>query len=246
MTKVHMQTHQTAAAAATDTASDTAPVDDSRINIDYTARVVIDTGLLPWVASPRAGVTRRILERDGGEVARATSVVRHAAHSHFDQHTHDEGEEIFVLDGVFADEHGEYRAGTYLRNPPGSVHAPFSATGCTLFVKLRYFDQADQQRVAIDTQSQKWHQGLVPGLTVMPLHEHKGSGTALVRWAPNTYFQAHQHWGGEEIYVIDGEFADEHGRYPAGSWLRSPHKSRHTPFSQLGCTILVKTGHLPA
>jgi len=41
-------------------------------------------------------------------------------------------------------------------------------------------------------------------------------------------------------------FEDEHGRYPAGSWLRSPHGSRHTPFSREGTTLYVKTGHLDA
>ena len=79
----------------------------------------------------------------------------------------------------------------------------------------------------------------------VPVGARNGLGvTALVRWAPGTYFSPHRHYGGEEIFVIDGVFEDEHGRYPAGSWLRSPHMSMHKPFSVEGCTILVKTGHL--
>jgi anti-sigma factor ChrR (cupin superfamily) len=65
-----------------------------------------------------------------------------------------------------------------------------------------------------------------------------------VRWAPQTYFNPHRHYGGEEIFLVDGVFEDEHDRYPAGSWIRSPHMSSHQPFSKEGCTIFVKTGHL--
>lgn len=199
---------------------------------------------LPWVASPAQGVDRKLLERDGGEIARATSVVRYAPGSAFKTHTHGLGEEILVLEGIFSDEFGDYGPGTYLRNPPGSSHAPFSRTGCTLFVKLRYHDPNDGQRTVIDTQTAAWHPGLVPGLQVMPLHTFETQHTALVRWAPRTYFNLHQHFGGEEILVLEGTFSDEHGNYPALSWLRSPHLSKHQPFSREGCLILVKVGHL--
>jgi len=96
----------------------------------------------------------------------------------------------------------------------------------------------------IDTARAQWRQGLVRGLSVLPLAEHGTEHSALVRWAPGTRFQPHRHWGGEEIFVLDGVFSDEHGHYPAGSWLRSPHLSQHQPFSEEGCLILVKTGHL--
>jgi anti-sigma factor ChrR (cupin superfamily) len=80
---------------------------------------------------------------------------------------------------------------------------------------------------------------------VLPLHEHGPEHVALVRWAPSTRFMPHQHWGGEEILVLDGVFEDEHGTYPKGSWLRSPHLSAHNPFTgPNGALIYVKTGHL--
>ena len=85
---------------------------------------------------------------------------------------------------------------------------------------------------------------MVEGLSVLPLHQHKHENVALVRWAPNTQFNPHRHWGGEEIFVLEGTFQDEHGDYPAGSWLRSPHLSTHAPWSDEGCLIYVKTGHL--
>jgi anti-sigma factor ChrR (cupin superfamily) len=111
-------------------------------------------------------------------------------------------------------------------------------------VKLRHLGSDQVEREVIDTKKSSWYQGMVPGLNVMPLMT-QGSGSTLVRWAPQTYFNPHKHYGGEEIYVVEGVFEDEHGRYPAGSWIRSPHMSLHQPFSKEGCTIFVKTGHLP-
>ena len=185
-----------------------------------------------------------MLERDGAEIAKATSIVQYAPGASFSSHRHDLGEEFLVLDGVFEDENGQYPAGTYVKNPPGSSHTPFTQHGCTLFVKLRYMTEDDQEHCVIDTRSAQWHPGMVPGLSVLPLSESGTRHTALVRWAPGTYFNPHRHFGGEEIFVIEGVFEDEHGRYPQGSWLRSPHMSAHKPFSAEGCTILVKTGHL--
>ena len=214
------------------------------LNADTTQRVVIHQDSLPWVDSPVQGVKRRMLEREGAEVARATSIVSYAPGSSFHRHTHGLGEEILVLDGVFSDEAGDYGAGCYLKNPAGSAHAPASRTGCTLFVKLRHLDPDDQHHVALDTSTEQWFPGLVPGLSVLPLSSFGTQNTAMVRWAPGTRFQPHRHFGGEEIYVLDGVFEDELGRYPAGTWLRSPHLSMHKPFSMEGCTIFVKSGHL--
>jgi len=213
------------------------------LHSDYTQRVVLHQEDLPWVDSPEPGVQRRMLDRIGDEQAKATSIVRYEPNTRFAAHQHDFGEEILVLDGVLSDEYGDYPAGTYLMNPPGSSHAPYSESGCTLFVKLRHLGSEQQQRERVDTNTSEWFQGLVPGLSVMPLMR-QGSGSTLVRWAPNTYFNPHRHYGGEEIYVVDGVFADEYGTYPKGTWIRSPHMSMHTPYSKGGCTIFVKTGHL--
>ena len=217
------------------------------LNNDFTVRVIKRSDDGQWQPSPNPAVQRRMLDRIGGEVARATTLVRYAAGSKFDRHIHGGGEEIFVLEGVFSDEHGDHPAGTYLRNPPGSSHAPFSRDGCLLFVKLWQFAGDDLNPVHIDTYSAQWHQGLVPGLKVLPLHTHDGVNTALVRWAPNTQFQEHVHAGGEEILVLSGVFSDESGDYPQGTWMRSPRWSRHAPFTgPEGALIYVKTGHLGA
>ena len=216
------------------------------IHSDFAERIVLHADELVWQPSPPAGVMRKYLDRVGDEVARASSIVRYEPNTSFAQHAHDGGEEILVLDGCFSDEKGDYSAGMYLRNPPGSQHAPFSKDGCTLFVKLRQFERSDHQELRINTKASDWYPGLVPGLSVMPLHEHQGISTALVRWAPNTVFNPHVHPGGEEIYVLDGVFHDEFGVYPRGSWLRSPRYSKHAPFTNNeGALIYVKVGHLP-
>ena len=96
----------------------------------------------------------------------------------------------------------------------------------------------------VNTALTPWHRGMVEGLTVTPLSEFQTTHTAMVRWAPGTYFNPHRHFGGEEIFIVDGVFSDEHGNYRQGIWIRSPHLSQHKPFSVEGCLILVKTGHL--
>ena len=216
-----------------------------QINANFSERAVVRPGDLDWVPSPMAGVERQMLDRVGGEVARATSIVRYAAKSDFSPHEHGGGEEFLVLDGVFSDEHGDYPPGTYVRNPIGSRHTPFSAEGCTIFVKLHQFDPADREQKVCRTAQAAFLPGLVSGLSVLPLHSHGTENVALVRWEPGTTFNRHRHWGGEEIFVLEGTFQDEGGAYPTGSWLRSPHLSEHTPYSETGCLIYVKTGHLP-
>ncbi len=192
------------------------------------------------------GVERMMLDRIGDEVARATSLVRYAPNSTFSRHEHTGGEEFFVLEGEFRDEHGAYPAGTYVRNPIGTAHTPsIGEHGCLIFVKLQQFGQEDQSQFSIDTTTAEWAPGLVPGLEVLGLHEFGSEHVALVRWAPNTEFKAHTHWGGEEILVLEGKFIDEHGEYPKGSWIRNPHKSRHAPYTDAsGALIYVKVGHL--
>jgi ChrR Cupin-like domain len=111
------------------------------------------------------------------------------------------GEEFLVLDGHFADKRGEYPAGTYVRNPSGSGHAPWSEDGCVLFVKLRQFHSEDLERIVVDTRSAKWFPAITKGIAVLPLHGFGSERVSLVRWAPHTRFVPHVHPGGEEIFA---------------------------------------------
>ena len=216
-----------------------------QINFDFNERVILETEQMEWIPSPLAGVSRRMLDRQAAESGRATSIVRYEPDSFFSPHTHTGGEEFLVLDGVFSDEMGDFGPGMYVRNPVGSKHKPHSKDGCTIFVKLGQMDPDDREFVRIDTTNTAWLPGKVDGLSVMPLHSFGPEKISLLKWAPGTKSTAHQHSGGEEIYVIDGILEDEHGKYPKGTWLRSPEGTDHLPFSTEGCTIYVKTGHLP-
>ncbi len=213
------------------------------LNMNFEQRVVIETHQQPWVASPSAGVWRKPLAREDAERGHATSLVKFEAGASFSEHDHPLGEEILVLSGTFSDQSGDYHAGTYFRNPEGFTHAPFSKEGCVLLVKLHQFKHGDDKHVVIDTQKTGWSSGL-GGLSVMPLHSYQGESTALVKWPKGERFQLHRHFGGEEVFVIKGEFIDEHGRYPQGTWLRSPHLSEHCPYVEQETIILVKVGHI--
>ena len=214
------------------------------LNMNFADQVVIDTAEMDWIASPSPGVRRKPLERAGAESGHATSIVEFAAGSRFEHHEHPQGEEIFILKGIFSDETGNYGPGTYMRNPAGTGHAPFSTDGCTLFVKLCQFSSEDNNQVCIDTCNTPWRPG-IGGLQVMPLHEYGATHTALVKWPAGEVFQPHRHAGGEEILVLSGTFCDENGKYPRHCWIRSPHMSQHHPYVDQETVILVKTGHLP-
>jgi anti-sigma factor ChrR (cupin superfamily) len=214
------------------------------INMDLGQRVSINTNETDWDGTPQHGVLRKKLEREQAEEGHATSIVQYKPGASFNYHTHPKGEEILVLNGTFSDNFGHYPKGTYIRNPPGSMHAPYSKDGCVLFVKLNQFSPNDTARICINTTKVNWLAGQ-GNLQVMPLHSYENEHVALVKWPANEQFLPHTHFGGEEIYVISGEFIDEHGRYPTGTWLRNPHMSKHNPFTEQETVILVKVGHIP-
>ncbi len=217
-----------------------------KLNADFSRRVVIRPEDRDWVASPASGVERMMLDRIGQEVARATTIVRFAPNSAFDAHTHGGGEEYLVLDGVFSDEAGDYPAGTYVRNPVGTSHRPhIGPEGATILVKLHQFDPHDTAQKVIDTREGEFRPGGSEGVEILPLHSVPGEEVTLQRWAPGTDLPEHGHPGGQEVFVLEGRFADEHGRYPEGTWIRNPHGFRHAPGTDAGCLLYVKTGHLP-
>ena len=170
-----------------------------------------------------------MLDRIGDEVARATSIVRYAPHSHFSAHTHGGGEEFLVLDGVFQDEHGDYPAGFYVRNPPGSSHTPGSEPGCTILVKLWQFDPDDRTQLRTDTVALAF--APAPGLHGIeraPLFENVSERVRLERWAPGTAIDLPGH-GGIELFVLDGSFKRPARSSPCtrGSGSRPAHDCEH-------------------
>ena len=186
---------------------------------------------------------RKPLAREEAERGHATSIVRYEPGARFTRHDHPLGEEIFVLEGTFSDESGDYPAGTYFRNPEGFLHAPFSEEGCVILVKLHQFQSGDYQHVCIDTNMADWKPS-DGNLEVLPLYDFNSESVELVHWPAGEQFHSHVHTGGEEIYVISGEFIDEHGRYPAGTWIRNPPMSQHDPYVEQDTLIWIKVGHL--
>jgi hypothetical protein len=219
--------------------------DFMKINADFDQRVVVHAAQLPWVDSPVPGVQRRMLDRVGAEVARATSLVRYAPHSTFTAHTHGGGEEFIVLDGVFQDERADYPAGSYVRNPPTSRHTPGSASGCVIFVKLWQFAPEDRQSVVIDMNRQRaLLDAARPGVSVLPLFQDLRETVQLEVWQPNTPIEV-DYGGGAELLVLEGSFVCEADSLTALSWLRLPaggHLSAKA--GPAGARIWVKQGHL--
>jgi len=215
-----------------------------RINADFTQRAVVAGDAYDWVPSPLPGVDRVMLDRVGDEVARATSIVRYAKGSRFSEHLHGGGEEFLVLEGTFSDPNGDFPAGSYVRNPIGTRHAPWSEEGCTIFVKLQQFAPDDTRQFSVDTRAAEWQTTPFEGIAMLPLHAHGRERVRLARYAPGAKYPHHDHPDGEEILVLDGMLIDEHGTYGPGSWHRSPPGSEHAPWSKDGCLLYVKSGHL--
>ncbi|MCR9255591.1 MAG: cupin domain-containing protein [Alphaproteobacteria bacterium] len=218
-----------------------------KINANFDEKVILRSEDVDWVPSPLPGVDRKMLDRIGGEVARATSIVRYAPESRFSEHQHTGGEEFIVLDGVFSDDSGDYGPGSYVRNPPGTAHAPWSKEGCTIFVKLWQFDAADLTPVSTNILAEDgWNTGPAEGMQVKPLYTFDGEKVFAVKFAPGAVNATHSHPGGEEILVLEGSISDEDGTYPKGAWVRSPAGSSHeVTAGPEGAVLWIKHGHLP-
>ena len=215
------------------------------LNADRSQRVVIDAATAPWVASPAPGVERIKLEREDEEAGRATSIVRYAAGSAFTAHTHHGGEEFLVLEGVFHDEHGQYAAGTYVRNPRGSLHAPGSVPGCVLFVKLCQIPEDDRHRICLrDTFAQctPYAEQLDRNQTECEflLHQTRHERVSLLCWRAGHSAPVHVLSHREEVLVLDGDLEDEHGIYRQRTWLRQPAGHRHRAHTRGGCLLYLK------
>ena len=216
-----------------------------KLNADFSKRAVVHAATLAWAASPVAGVERRMLDRIGDEVARATSIVRYAPQSCFPPHVHGGGEEFLVLEGVFQDEDGDFPAGSYVRNPPQSRHTPRSAPGCTLFVKLWQFDPADRTSVVVDTNNAALHavEGR-DGVRALPLFRDAREEVRLEQWDSGAAIEVDPE-GGLEVLVLTGGFSESGDTFGTHSWLRLPIGAHFSARAAAdGCRVWIKEGHL--
>ena len=215
------------------------------LNADFSKRAVVHAAQIPWKPSPMPGVDRRMLDRLGDEVARATSIVRYAPGSAFSPHVHTGGEEFLVLDGIFQDEHGDFPPGTYVRNPPETSHTPASAPGCTIFVKLWQFDMADRTQLRVDTDTALFNADPDrPGVQHLSLFADKREKVSMERWQPGSRVELDAA-GGLEILVLEGSFEECDETFSAQSWLRLPTGSATTAVaSPDGARVWIKRDHL--
>ncbi|MFL4469556.1 cupin domain-containing protein [Tateyamaria armeniaca] len=215
------------------------------LNADFTEDVRVAYDDNPWRASPGAGVERKMLDRIGDEVARATTIVRFAPGSTFDAHTHDGGEEYIVLDGVFQDEDGDFPVGTYVRNPPTSRHTPRSEPGATIFVKLWQFDPEDREHVRIDTTAVDTTPDVArTGVETYTLFQDAREHVRLEVWTGGTrhVFTAED---GAEILVLEGTICAGEDKMGPRDWLRlAPGSKSDLTAGKDGARLWVKKGHL--
>ncbi len=215
------------------------------INAKFEERVVVHSADLPWLDSPMKGVKRRMLDRVGDEVARATTIVSYDPGSHFSGHVHTGGEEFIVLEGVFQDEHGDFPVGSYIRNPPQSQHTPGSEPGCVIFVKLWQFDLKD--RTHINTHMDKIGAISDPnraGVLVTPLYKDSREEVRMEQWQTNTTVELDCRESCE-ILVLAGDFLESGETLRKFSWLRIPIGGQFkAKTGSIGAKVWIKTGHL--
>lgn len=213
------------------------------INADFSRRASMKTGQYQWIASPQAGVDRVMLDRIGGEQARATSIVRYAPSSEFPRHQHPGGEEILVLSGTFSEGAVDYPAGWYLRNPPGSSHEPHSAGGAVIFVKLGQMRYRNQPRIRINSNDPAlWNR--IGGHQRCTLFDDGAELVRLIRLEAGEPL-VEPPCGGAEILVLAGDVIEDAEIYNAGSWIRiAPDQQYQIAAGQQGAAIYMKTGHL--
>ena len=205
------------------------------LNSNFDERVLVHSADLDWVDSPMKGVQRRMLDRIGDEVARATTIVKYDPGSQFSPHVHTGGEEFLVLDGVFQDEHGDFPAGSYIRNPPESSHTPGSEPGCVIFVKLWQFDPFDRTHVRLNVDKMgKLISQDRENVAITPLYEDEFETVQLEYWPANTEISLTAE-GGSELLVLDGHFTEQEDTLKKFSWLRLPD----------GYQLRAKTGPAP-
>ncbi|WP_298975390.1 cupin domain-containing protein [uncultured Roseobacter sp.] len=213
------------------------------LNANFNERVVVHSDQLDWNASPMPGVDRRMLDRIGGEVARATTIVRYAPNSKFSAHTHTGGEEFIVLDGVFQDEHGDFPEGTYVRNPPTTSHTPGSEPGCTIFVKLWQFDMEDRTQFRKNMAEEL--SAPVNGVATAELHRDERETVTYSHIDAGATLESADA-GGIEMLVIAGSVVESGDTLGKGAWLRLPEGATLSAVAGgQGAKVWIKTGHLP-
>ncbi|WP_281560611.1 cupin domain-containing protein [Thalassomonas sp. RHCl1] len=218
---------------------------DLVLNHDLGLPATVQTSEAQWQPSPAKGVKRLLLERKGGEkTTRATSIVSYEPGSYFEPHAHPKGEEFLVLSGTFSDEYGDYPAGTYVRNPPGSSHKPFSREGCMIFVKLQQFEITDNERIVIKLNEKRPDESKLHYNLKTLFNDYER--VEIINVKENCSLPEAWTILGVELLVLDGAISDGNQILNTGSWLRLPMNSPIKLTALKNSTYYFKFGHLRA
>ena len=214
-------------------------------NADFQSRASVINKDNEWLPSPMPGVHRKMLDRIGDEVARATTIVRYAPGSQFSEHTHTGGEEFIVLEGVFQDQSGDFPAGSYVRNPPQSAHTPSSKPGCIIFVKLWQFDMTDRTPVHLNMNDIALSPDTArPGVKVGDIYSDDRETVRVEEWEAGTISTIETN-DGAEILVLSGSLSENGETLQQHDWLRLPDGyTAVLKAGETGVKIWLKTGHL--
>ncbi|MBD2437123.1 cupin domain-containing protein [Nostoc sp. FACHB-110] len=215
-----------------------------KINHDSFSRAAVLSNSLTWYKTLHTGILFGCFESDQDVQSHpVTMLTKFEPGGFFGLHGHPGGEEILVLQGNFQDETGVHPPGTYLLNPEGFIHRPYSDEGCLTFVKLRQHGGKTRRQVRVNIFELPWQAGIIPEIKVKLLYEQMDypEKVWIEQWQPGTALSNVVENEVKEIFVIEGTWSDELGDYPAYSWVRySPH-CPYSPASKNGCLIYVKT-----
>lgn len=215
------------------------------LNGNMSKYVSVDTNSMKWQESPSGTVWRKRLHLVGpSEAGQVTSLVMYEANADFHAHAHPGGEEILVLGGTFSDERGDFTAGTYLLNPEGYEHTPFSKEGGLIFVKLRQYPGDSRSQIVVESQKKEWIESTVPEISIKMLYSEHGypEETSLQKWGSGASPGKLSYPGGAEILILKGSIQDEFGSHGEMTWLRYPTGVEHTPVTTEGCEVYIKRG----
>ena len=231
------------------------------LNADKKNSVLVNVdGAAATQAAGQTDVKRTMYERVGGEVARASTKVTFKPNTPFPSHVHDGGEEFVVLSGVWKDKWGNFPKYTYIRNYIGSSHEPsIGEEGCEIFVKLRQmsakvselehwsvdFSRANNESVRL---YQGWSKNEHTDTEYRELFESPYERVYAEYLEPKSVINDKIPKGGQEIFVIDGEFEDALGKHKEHSWARygADGESRERKAGAEGALLYVKEGHRDA
>jgi hypothetical protein len=201
---------------------------EREVNVDFNIPVSVETKLIDWQMSSINGNNKKYFERFERTKYYITVLIQFPAGRTFRKFGHEGGMELLVLSGVFSDSDGDYGAGSYVRNPAGTYHQPFTSNGCTVLLKLGRFQPMDRKRVVIDTMNSahRWLPVADPGVSRLALHHFSEEDIYLYRIRSECWITFKHENHGLELFICNGSISVKGDLYVPGDWLRYPVGSK--------------------